>query len=232
MRLPPLHRGKLLRRYKRFLADVRLEDGREVTAHCPNPGRMTSCMEPGCTVWLSHHDDPRRKLAWSWEISQMDGARVLVNTARPNRIVEEAVVAGQVPGLRGYAELRREVRYGERSRVDLLLEDPSRGRCWVEVKSVSLRVGPGEGAFPDAVTTRGARHAADLAAQVAAGDRAVLFFLVSRGDIDTVRPADEIDPAYGVALRAAVASGVELLAHRANVDLGGVTVGPALPVRL
>lgn len=232
MRLPPLHPGVLVRRYKRFLADVLLDDGREVTAHCPNPGRMTSCMAPGCRVWLSHHDDPRRKLAWSWEISEMNGAQVLVNTARPNAIVEEAVRAGHVPALRGYAGLRREVRYGERSRVDLLLEDPDRGRCWVEVKSVTLRVGPGEGAFPDAVSTRGARHAAELAAQVAAGDRAVLLFLVSRGDIDTVRAADEIDPAYGVALRAAVTAGVELLAHRALVDLAGVRVGPELPVLL
>lgn len=232
MRLPPLHAGVLLRRYKRFLADVRLEDGQEVTAHCPNPGRMTSCMAPGCRVWLSHHDDPRRKLAWSWELSEMDGTMVLVNTARPNAIVEAAVRAGAVPALLGYPGLRREVRYGERSRVDLLLEDPARGRCWVEVKSVTLRVAPGEGAFPDAVSARGARHAAELAAQVRGGDRAVLFFLVSRGDIDTVRPADEIDPAYGVALRAAVAAGVELVAHRAHVDRAGVRVGPALPIRL
>jgi sugar fermentation stimulation protein A len=230
MLLPPLHTGVLLRRYKRFLADVRLDSGEEVVAHCPNPGRMTSCAAPGCRVWLSHHASPRRKLKWTWELSELDGTTVLVNTARPNAVVEEAVRAGAVPALQGYASLRREVRYGERSRVDLLLEDP--GRCYVEVKSVTLRVGPGEGAFPDAVTARGARHAAELAAQVAEGHRAVLFFLVSRGDVDVIRPADEIDPAYGVALRAAVDAGVELLAHRAEVGPGGISVGPALPIRL
>lgn len=232
MDLPPLHSGVLLRRYKRFLADVRLDGGAEVVAHCPNPGRMTSCAAPGCRVWLSHHDNPKRKLKWTWELSEMDGTTVLVNTARPNAVVEEALRAGQVPGLAGYASLRREVRYGERSRIDLLLEDPERGRCFVEVKSVTLRVGEGEGAFPDAVSARGARHAAELAAQVAAGDRAVLFFLVSRGDVQHIRPADEIDPAYGVALRAAVDAGVEVMAHRAEVGVGGVHLGPALPVRL
>ena len=153
---------------------------------------------------MSHHDSPRRKLKWTWEIAETQGTSVLVNTARPNAIVEEALRAGRFGALAGYSSVRREVRYGERSRVDLLLEDPSLGRCFVEVKSVTLRLPDGTGAFPDAVSARAARHSAELAAQVAAGDRAVLFFLVSRGDVASVRPADEIDPAYGAALRAAV----------------------------
>ena len=232
MDLPPLTPGVLQRRYKRFLAEVRLESGEEVVAHCPNPGRMTTCAAPGCRVWLSHHDSPRRKLAWTWELSELDGVTVLVNTARPNRVVEEAVCSGRIPRLRGYARIRREVRYGERSRVDLLLEDPRRGRCFVEVKSVTLGAGDGAAAFPDAVSARAARHAEELAAQVERGDRAVLLFLVSRGDVSHVRPADEVDPAYGVALRAAAGAGVEVLAHRALISLQTIQVGEALPVVL
>ena len=232
MDLPPLTPGVLQRRYKRFLADVRLESGEEVVAHCPNPGRMTTCAAPGCRVWLSHHDSPRRKLAWTWELSEQEGVTVLVNTARPNRVVEEAVRAGGIPGLLGYADIRREVRYGQRSRVDLLLQDPTRGRCFVEVKSVTLRAEDGTGAFPDAVSVRAARHAEELAEQVTRGDRAVLLFLVSRGDVSRVRPADEVDPAYGAALRAAAGAGVEVLAHRALISLQTIQVGEALPVVL
>ena len=232
MDLPTLHPGVLVRRYKRFLADVRMDSGEEVVAHCPNPGRMTSCAEVGGRVWLSHHDSPRRKLKWTWEIAETQGTSVLVNTARPNAIVEEALRAGRFGALAGYTSVRREVRYGERSRVDLLLEDPSLGRCFVEVKSVTLRLPDGTGAFPDAVSARAARHAAELAAQVAAGDRAVLFFLVSRGDVASVRPADAIDPAYGAALRAAVRAGVEVMAYRADIDIRGVRVGAPVPMCL
>ncbi|MED5371792.1 MAG: DNA/RNA nuclease SfsA [Myxococcota bacterium] len=216
--LPELHRGTLIRRYKRFLADVRLDDGREVTAHCPNPGRMTSCQEPGWEVWLSHHPDPKRKLKWSWELSRDPaGTLILVNTQRPNAVLAQALRAGQVPKLAHYQQLQTEVRYGqERSRIDVLLSEP--GLCYVELKSVTLLTEPGQAAFPDAVSARGAKHLRELSQMVAEGHRALLFFLVSRGDAQRVRPAREIDPKYGQALDEALSSGVEILAHRLQIS--------------
>lgn len=232
MQLPELHRGTLLRRYKRFLADVELPDGQVVTAHCGNPGRMTSCAEPGWTVWLSHHDNPKRKLKWSWELSQTpEGTRVLVNTSRPNHVVHEALQAGLVPELAGYQELRTEVRYGaERSRIDLLLQDPDRPDCYVEVKSVTLRVGPELGAFPDAVSARGTKHLRELSAMVAQGHRAVLFFLVGRADVSAVRAAHEIDPVYAAALADAMSSGVEVIAYQLAFQEQGLNLGPRCQV--
>ena len=219
MKLPPLHGGVLLRRYKRFLADVRLDDGREVTAHCPNPGAMSSCAAPGWRVALSHHPDPKRKLKWSWELSyNEDGVPILVNTARPNQVVGEALAAGQLPELAGYASLRPEVRYGEGSRVDFLLSDPARPDCYVEVKSVTLKLAPGLAAFPDAVTTRGEKHLRELMKVVAEGQRGVLLFLVGRGDVTRVRAAEEIDPRYAATLLEAQAAGVEVLAYRAAIS--------------
>ncbi len=235
MRLPTLVRGVLIRRYKRFLADVDLDTGETVTAWCPNPGRMTGCAFPGEPVWLSHDPSPRRKLAWTWELGRSpDGALILVNTQRPNGVVAEAVENGRIAALRGYASLRREVRYGTGSRVDLWLDDAEDGGppCLVEVKSVTLPVGEGVGAFPDSVSARGRRHMEALAVEVAAGRRAVVCFLASRPDIEVVRPADEIDPAYGAALRAAVEAGVEVVAVGARVGLDQVVVGEALPVLL
>ncbi len=232
MLLPPLTEGVLLRRYKRFLADIRLPDGRQVVAHCPNPGRMTSCAEPGWRVLLSHHDSPKRKLRWSWELVDTGRTLVLVNTSRPNAVVREGIEAGRVPGLRGYAELRAEVGTGAGSRVDLWLGGGGRAPCWVEVKSVTLRTGEGTGAFPDAVSARATKHVGELAERVEAGERAALFFLVPRGDIDVVRPADDIDPVYGRALRDAVSRGVEVFAHRGVVTPEAVTLGDAVAVDL
>jgi len=235
MRLPPLVRGVLIRRYKRFLADVALDSGETVTAWCPNPGRMTGCAFPGEPVWLSHDPSPRRKLAWTWELGRSpDGVLILINTQRPNGVVAEAVEQGQIAALRGYGSLRREVRYGSGSRVDLWLDEAEDGGppCLVEVKSVTLPVGDGVGAFPDSVSARARRHMEALAAEVAAGRRAVVCFLASRADISALRPADEIDPAYGAALRAAVEAGVELVGVRARVGLDRVTAGEALTVRL
>ena len=216
MNLPPLHPATLRRRYKRFLADVTLADGTEVVAHCPNPGSMKTCQAPGWQVLLTHHTDPKRKLKWTWEVA-MDEADhpILINTGRPNRIVEEAVRAGRIPGLTGYDTITREVRYGtERSRIDLLLEK-SGERCFVEIKSVTMAAPGGGAMFPDSVTKRGTRHLRELIAQKKAGDRAVMFFLLSRGGCEWIRPADEIDADYGRTLREAAAAGVELLAHRA-----------------
>jgi sugar fermentation stimulation protein A len=230
----PLVEGTLIRRYKRFLADVRLDDGREVTAHCPNPGSMRTCAEPGWRVLLSPSSNPKRKLKWTWEIVLADGVPVLVNTARPNAVVAEAIEAGSIPELRGYQTLRREVRYGENSRIDILLEGASDSRpsCFVEVKSATLSAGDRRVIFPDSVTKRGTKHMRELAREVQAGHRAVVFFLVSRGDAEVFSPADEIDPVYGKALRDAVAAGVEVLAYRCEITKKSLSLGPPVRVSL
>ena len=237
-----LVRGTFERRYKRFFADVRLESGELVVAHCPNTGSMRSCIEPGWPVLISPATNPKRKLRWTLEVAIAPTSAILVNTARPNRVVEMAILSGEIPQLAGYATLRREVPYGEKSRIDLLLEGPPQAgpngghpsgqRCLVEVKNLTLRTDDGMGAFPDAVTARGKRHLEELAACAAAGDRAVQLFLVPRTDVAAVRPADEIDPAYAGALRLAVAAGVEVLAVQARVDETGVRVCGQLPVHL
>jgi sugar fermentation stimulation protein A len=232
-----LVRGTFERRYKRFFADVRLESGEVVTAHCPNTGSMRSCIAPGWPVLISPANNPKRKLQWTLEVSCAPTSAILVNTARPNRVVEAAILSGDVPELTGYGRLRREVKYGQASRIDLLLEDPPEGRpagqrCLIEVKNLTLRTEDGLGAFPDAVTTRGKKHLEELTICVGQGDRAVQFFLVPRVDVDAVRPADEIDPAYGSALRRAAAAGVEILAYQAEVTAEGVQLGTRLPVRL
>ncbi|NWO08015.1 MAG: DNA/RNA nuclease SfsA [Alteromonadaceae bacterium] len=214
-----LVQGRLIRRYKRFLADVRLADGSEVTAHCPNTGSMLGCQPDNARVWLTPSNNPKRKLKYTWELVEAaPGQLACVNTARPNGQAREAIEAGRVPELAGYRECRSEVRYGEeKSRIDLLLSGhPDSPDAWVEVKNVTLAEGH-EGFFPDAVTTRGQKHLRELKAQVANGDRAVLFFVVNHTAIEEVRPADHIDARYGVLLREAVEAGVEVLAYRAGL---------------
>lgn len=217
MILPPLIPGRLIKRYKRFLADIELEDGSVVTAHCPNSGSMLSCNLPGSPVRLSLSPNPNRKLAYTWELLQVNGFWVGLNTMLPNRLAEEAIQDGTIVELQGYPKLRREVAYGsERSRIDILLEGDAR-RCYVEVKNVTL-VEDGMALFPDAVTTRGQKHLRELMEMVRNGDRGVLLFTVQRGDGNAVAPADRIDPEYGKLLREAVANGVEALAYRAEVQ--------------
>ena len=225
---PPLTRGVIQRRYKRFLADVELPDGEVVVAHCPNPGSMKSCWEPGWGAWLSHSDNPKRKLKWTLEMLEAPEGLILVNTQRPNGVVEAGIRAGLVEELRGYEGLRREVRYGEKSRVDLLLEHEGRPPCYVEVKSVTLSLGGGLGAFPDSVTKRGAKHLRDLAAEVQRGNRAVMFFLAPREGVRAVRVAHEIDPTYAAELKRAMAAGVEVIVHAAELSPEGVNLGGAL----
>ncbi len=222
--------GTLIRRYKRFLADVRLDDGRSVTAHTPNSGSMRGCAEPGMRVALSHRPSPKRKLHWTWELVEVGETWVCINTSRPNHIVAEAIAAGRLGPLRGYPEVRPEVPYGTRSRIDLLLSG-ERGRCWVEVKNCTLRVGR-RAEFPDAVTTRGAKHLRELAKVVKKGDRGVILFLVNRADCGSMAPADHIDPGYGQLLRQVTAAGVEALAYRTRCSLEGIEVDRKLPVRL
>lgn len=224
----PLVRGRLVRRSKRFLADVEV-DGVVVTAHVANTGAMLGLDAPGLEVWLSPAASPGRKLAWSWELCRVGGGLVCVNTGHPNRVAAEAVAAGAIPELAGYARLRREVRYGRASRVDLLLEDGPTPTCHVEVKSVTLERG-GWAEFPDARTARGTRHLAELRQVVAEGGRAVMLFLVQRGDCHAFRPAADIDPVYAAALRDAVRDGVEAICYTCRPSLDGIEMGGRLPV--
>ena len=228
---PPLQRGVFLRRYKRFFADIRLEGGEEITAHTPNTGTMRTCLEPETPAWVSRSDNPKRKLAHTWELGTSAGALVGVNTHRANALAAEAIGAGQIPALGGYATIRREVRYGENSRIDLLLEDGPQAPCYVEIKNVSMGR-EGMAAFPDAVSERARKHMGELAAQVAAGNRAAVLFVVQRGDCARFTPADDIDPAYGEALRQAAAAGVGVLAWACDVTPEGITLARELPVEL
>ena len=205
----PLVRGRLVKRYKRFLADVVLDSGEEITAHCANPGSMLGLNAPGSLVYLSRSDNPARKLAWSWEIIEADGALVGISTAHPNRLVEEALLAGLIPELAGFAGLRREVKYGKNSRIDILLEGADGVLTYVEVKNVHLMRQAGLAEFPDSVTARGAKHLVELEDMVRAGHRAVMVYLVQRPDCSELDFAADIDPAYAAALRQAMAGGVE-----------------------
>lgn len=228
----PLSRGRLLRRYKRFLADVLLDDGREVTAHCANTGAMLGCDRPGARVWLSRSDNPERKLAWTWELVEAaPGVIVGIHTGRTNDLVAEALARARIPRLAGYPVVRREVRVGD-GRVDFVLHGTRRRDCVLEVKNVTAAVSEGIALFPDAVSARATRHLGLLAGQVAAGRRAVLLFCVQRDDVREVRPADGIDPVYGRALREAARAGVELMAWGCRVAPDGIEVVRRLRVRL
>ena len=220
-----------LRRYKRFFADVVLADGTELTAHCPNPGAMLGLNTPGLPAWLSVSDNPKRKLSHTLELVEADGGLVGINTLLPNRLVAEALDAGTLPDLAGYASVRREVKYGKASRVDFLLEDPARGRCWLEVKNVHLMRTPGLAEFPDCVAARSTRHLEELAAQVAAGDRAVALFVVQRTDCEAFSACADLDPAFARGLEAAAEAGVEVMAWACEVHPGEVTIRRALPWR-
>ena len=231
MKLPPLISGRLVKRYKRFLADIELGDGSVVTAHCPNSGSMQGCNLPGLPVMLSVSPNPNRKLAYTWELVQVHGFWVGLNTMLPNRLAEEAILDGTIAELQGYRNLRREVPYGsERSRIDILLEG-EKGRCYVEVKNVTL-VEHGLALFPDAVTERGQKHLRELMEVVQNGARGVILFTVQRGDGRAVAPADAIDPTYGRLLRQAVAQGVEALAYRALVTPHHIRLTEPLSVQL
>jgi len=224
MKFPaPLVSGRLVKRYKRFLADVILdEDGSAITAHCANPGSMLGLKEPGSPVWLSQSDNPKRKLKYSWEVIEADGALVGINTAHPNRLVEEALEAGRIADLAGYASLRREVKYGKNSRIDILLEGDGGARTYVEVKNVHLMREPGLAEFPDSVTARGAKHLGELADMVGEGHRAAMVFLVQRPDCARLTLASDIDPNYAAAFAAARAAGVETYAIGCDVRLDGI----------
>ncbi len=227
----PLIRATLIKRYKRFLADVRFDDGTEVTAHVANSGAMLGTAEPGMEVWLSPASNPERKLKWNWELVTVDGHLVGVNTAHPNGIVAESVAAGRIPELAGYASIRREVKYGVNSRIDLLLESPERPKCWVEVKNVHLKRDDWA-EFPDAVTTRGTKHLTELTDRVRAGERAVMVYLVQRADCTGFRPAADIDPTYAATLAQATRDGVEAICYTCRLSRDGIELAEPLAMDL
>ncbi|WP_417726021.1 DNA/RNA nuclease SfsA [Roseovarius sp.] len=228
----PLVQAVLLRRYKRFLADIRLMDGREVTAHCANPGSMMGLAEPGTRIWVEPNDDPRKKLKFGWRlVAHASGDFSCVDTSLANRIVRAALEARTIPELSAYDIVRPEQAYGTGSRVDFLLSGDGLPDAYVEVKSVTLLRQPGLAEFPDSVTARGTKHLGELAAMARAGQRAVLFYLVQRTDAQAVTVAHDIDPAYATALHAAREAGVMMLSYRANITPQEITIGHSLSLQ-
>lgn len=225
---PQLIRGTLIRRYKRFLADIRLDNGQTVTAHCPNSGSMKTCCQPGRPVYVSMHDNPKRKLKYTWELIHMPGSLVGVNTQVPNRLTAHAIASGDVAELLGYETVRREVKAGRNSRLDILLASPNRRACYVEVKNCTMVI-DGLATFPDAVTVRGQKHLMELQDLAATGFRCAMFFLIQRMDAKSFAPADHIDPAYGKKLRQACQNGVEILAYDVSIDLTGIRLNDRVP---
>lgn len=235
--IPALREGILLKRYKRFLADIETDDGSVLTLHCPNTGSMLNCCEPGWRVWFSTSDNPRRRYSSTWEMVENDSGELIgINPGRANYLVEEALEAGIVRELRGYSNRRREVGFGEEnSRIDFLLERAEGNavrECYVEVKSVTLGLGGGKGVFPDAITTRGQKHLRELIEIKARGQRAVLLFCVQHSGIDEVAPADYIDADYGSLLRKAASVGVELFAYKVMLSPQEIKVAHRVPVKL
>ena len=230
MLLPqPMAHGRLVQRYKRFFADVVMDDGAALTAHCPNPGAMLGLNAPGLGVWLSRSDKPTRKLAWTLELVEADGGLVGVNTLNPNRLVAEALAADAIPELSGYAVHRREVKFGAASRVDFVLIGPGRPDCYVEVKNCHLRREGSLAEFPDCVAARSSKHLRELAAEVARGNRAVQLFVIQRTDCDRFAACADLDPVYAAGLEVAADAGVEVLAYRCAISPEAVAVAERVP---
>ncbi len=225
----PLQRGVLVQRYKRFFADIALDDGTEITAHCPNPGAMLGLNTPGLRAYVSRSDNPKRKLAQTLELVEADGGLVGINTMHPNRLVAEALAGDVIPELTGYQTHRREVRYGANSRVDFLLEAPGRARCWLEVKNCHLRRAGTLAEFPDCVAARSLKHLKELTTRVEAGERAVMLFVVQRTDCDAFSACHDLDPAYAQGLIKAAAKGVEVLAYACEISLVDVRIASPVP---
>lgn len=227
----PLIEGILLKRYKRFMADVRLNNGQFVTVHCPNSGSMKSCKEPGWKILVSESDNPNRKLKYTWEMVHNGKCWIGINTQVPNKIAIEAIRNGVIPELNGYNEIQSEVKYGQNSRIDILLKG-SRGICYVEVKNVTLVETDGYYQFPDAVTERGRKHLYELLEMVRTGHRAVMLFVIQRSDGTTFKPAIHIDPDYAKALKEVNQEGVEILAYQADVSRTEIKLNKAIPFSL
>jgi sugar fermentation stimulation protein A len=230
MLLPqPMARGRLIQRYKRFFADVLLDDGRQIVAHCPNPGAMLGLNTPGLVAWVSPADGPKRKLAWTLELVEADGGLVGINTLHPNRLVAEALAAGAIPELAGYAAHRREVKFAAASRVDFLLTGPDRPDCYLEIKNCHLRRAGTLAEFPDCVAARSARHLRDLADEVAGGARAVALFVVQRTDCDAFSACADLDPKFARGLDAAADAGVEVLVYGCSLSTEAIVLGSRMP---
>jgi sugar fermentation stimulation protein A len=225
----PLVPARLRRRYKRFLADVEMADGRSVTVHCPNPGSMLGLDTPGAEIWLSPAASPGRKLPYTWELIRVDDGLVGINTGHPNALAEEAIRRNRIRELAGYERLRREVNYGVNSRIDLLCERDGAPACYVEVKNVHLKRSDAA-EFPDCVTARGTKHLGELGAMVAAGYRAVMLYIVQRADCRRFAIAADIDPAYAAGLKQAMRAGVEAICYSCRIDVTGISVIEPLPI--
>lgn len=221
--------GTLIRRYKRFLADIKLDDGTEVIAHCTNSGSMKSCLEDGAEVYLTPVNDPKRKTKFTWEMIKLNGDWVGINTALPNKLAFESISAGLIPELQGYSFVKREVKFGD-SRFDVYAENEQE-KCFVEVKNVSMKEGR-YALFPDAVTTRGQKHLKTLMEVKAQGIRAVMLYIIQRGDVDIFAPAKEIDPDYAIALKKALAAGVEVIPMQVKVTPQSVVLFRKLPFEI
>jgi len=228
-----LTEARLIKRYKRFLTDVRLNDGNTITVHCANTGAMTGCQPENARVWLTKSTNLKRKYPYSWELVELeDKALACINTGLTNKIAKQAIDENLISELKGYSSCRTEVVYGEeKSRIDLLLTKNNQ-LCYVEVKHVTLKMADRLAAFPDAVTKRGQKHLRELISQVKQGHRAVMLFIVMRTDIDTMVPADSIDPEYGQLLRQAVDMGVEVIAYKTSINLQSIKIDTAIPVEL
>jgi sugar fermentation stimulation protein A len=224
-------RGVIAQRYKRFFVDMVLDDGREITAHCPNPGAMLGLKDAGLGAWVSWSGDPKRKLAWTLQLVEADGGLVGVNTMNPNKLVAEALAADAIPELSGYAVIRPEVKYSEASRVDFLLTHPDRPPCWLEVKNCHYRRDGTLAEFPDCVAARSAKHLKDLAAEVAKGARAVQLFVIQRTDCDSFAACEDLDPVYAQGLNDAAAAGVEVLCYRCDISPTEVRISRRIPWR-
>lgn len=223
----PLIKGRLIKRYKRFLADIELEDGMLITAHCPNSGAMQGLTDPGTPVWVSHSSNPARKLAHTWQMAHVNGTFVGMNTANPNQLVEEAIHGGIITELQGYQSLRREVPYGKNSRIDILLEYTSQPFTYVEVKNVHMRRGK-IAAFPSSVTTRGAKHMRELSEMVRQGHKACVVYVVQRNDCEGFEIANDIDPIYGQETLKALANGVKALVYACEVSPEAIKISTRL----
>ena len=227
----PLVPARLIRRYKRFLADIRLEDGREVTAHCANPGSMLGLKEPGMKIWVEQNEDPKKKLKFGWRlVDHENGHFTGVDTSVPNRALRAAIMARQVPELADYQTILPEQKYGENSRIDFLLRQPGLPDAYVEVKSVTLSRQPGLAEFPDSVTARGRKHVKELARMVGLGHRAMIFYLIQRTDCVSMTVAADIDPAYAATFAEASAGGVECIAYDTRITPEAITLGRPIPV--
>lgn len=237
MKLPPLVSGTLIKRYKRFLADVELDTGETITAHCANPGAMMGLNDPGNRVWLSKSDNPKRKLAYSWELVEVDGTLIGINTSMPNKLAEEAIAADRITELTGYETMRREVKYGKNSRIDILLEgglleDAKKPLTYVEVKNVHLMREPGLAEFPDSVTARGAKHLVELGDMADQGHRAVMLYLVQYPGTTRFKLADDIDTKYAAALEIARGRGVETLCYGCDITTDKIELTYQLDIEI